>query len=89
MSPIFNDRHAAAETIYQDWDFGDLTVATQNGWEHDGLDRFERVVFFEPQDGETESVRAVFAVEFAPGTARNYQVEFTAPQIEAETNLVP
>lgn len=82
-------RSAAAETIYQDWDFGDLTVETQNGWEHDGMDRFERVIFFEAQGGATESVRAVFAVEFASGSARNYEVEFTAPQIEADTDLAP
>lgn len=77
---IIEKRRQAAETIYQDWDFGDLQVEAQNGWEHDGLNRFERVVFLAAGDPGSDSLRTVFAVEFAQGSARSYEVEFTPPR---------
>ena len=68
-------QHAMAEMIYDEWDFGDLQVEAADGWFHDGWSRIERSVYVETKAQDTE--RCVFAIEFRPGSWRDYQVEFT------------
>ncbi len=74
---LFFARQLAAQRIFEDWDFGDLAVEAQNGWEHDGQGRFERRAFFDT--GAEETAAATFAVEFEPGSHKEYRVEFEPP----------
>lgn len=59
-------RQALAEDLYVDFNFGHR-VETQNGWDHDGIDRMSRPVFLDV--GGPETVQVEFGLRFAPGSA--------------------
>lgn len=80
MRDMEAERRLAIEEIFEAWDFGAIAVLDTSGWEHDGLDRFERTVFVAPEGWSGDSFRARFAVEFAHGSASEHHVEFAPPR---------
>ena len=60
-------RQMAADKEFASYEFGDSTVGETFGWEHPSTgNSWHRAVFFEPDDDFARSVRAEFAIEFAP-----------------------
>jgi hypothetical protein len=80
MRDMEAERRLAIEEIFEAWDFGAIAVLDTSGWEHDGMDRFERTVFAAPDGWTGDSLRARFAVEFAHGSATDHHVEFDPPR---------
>lgn len=61
-------RSRVAERIFEEYAFGSATVAAANGWEISGHE-WVRVLFFEADNPDDDSVKGHFALVFRPNTS--------------------
>jgi len=76
MTDISNQRHAAADLAYQEFEFDEGSVPeADGGWEDDGFGNFTKPIYLaDTENPEAPTVKGSFNVSFDAGSAVPSQV---------------
>ena len=64
-----DDRRAAADSAWEDYDIGDCLIEQTDGWERVGNEWTKKVYVGDPDDPDGDSIANTFGVTFGPDTA--------------------